>query len=476
MATELLRFRRDGQLLLVDGYAIRPLLVRRGGHEVEALLAEVDRTRDVPAVLAAGVEAGLLRALLNHGIIVDAMQPRPPGRRRRPGDLQQSRGMSLYLLLAQDCNLGCVYCLNGESTYHRADAPRMSEEIALRAVEMCFERMRPGGMLQIVLFGGEPLLNWPLAKAVMDQVEADLGPKYPDRAVHFHLTSNLAKLPSDLLERIERHKMTVLCDIDGPPELHDKTRPFRDGRGSCARITANVRRLVGAGVQVALRATVTSRNVDRMVDIARYHKEIGGSSTAMVAVNAVNSDEQMLGADLLPDPERFAQGLCDILDESGWPIERIFPFNMMQGRIRPGARSTIACGAPHGNTPVVDTNGDIYACIYLVGMPAYRTGNVFDPAGFPDRDVVEHMTEVLHVDNLPECRDCSYRYVCVGGCPVGHLLVTGSRDAGEYARAYHKDMRCRTTQTVVEEILWRVAERASAQAAGDPQPQPALCG
>ena len=453
---------------------MRPLLVNRGGREVEALLAEVDAVRDVGTLLAERVEAGLLRTLLSHRIVVDEAQPEPSPRRQAYSETEQPKGLSLYLLLAQDCNLGCVYCLNGEATYHRSDAPRMSREVALRAVEMCLERLRPGGMLQVVLFGGEPLLNWSLAKTLMEEVETDVLPSHPDRSVHFHLTSNLAETPPDLLTRIERHKMTVLCDVDGPPEVHDATRPFRDGRGSCARISANVRRLADAGIPVALRATITSRNVDRMLDIALYHREIGGSSTAMVAVNAVNSDEQVLGPDLLPDPERYAQGLRAVLSECGFPLEKIFPFSLMKGRIRPGARSTIACGAPHGNTPVVGTDGEIYACIYLVGMSAYRIGNVSDTISFPDRDVVERMREAAHVDSLPGCRTCSYRFVCVGGCPIGHLLVTGKRDVDDYVRAYHREMRCRISQTVVEEILWQVAERASAELADD-YTRAALC-
>ena len=67
-------------------------------------------------------------------------------------------GMSLYLLLSQDCNLGCIYCLNGKRTYRKSEQPMMPEAVAFAAVERCAARIKPGGFLEIAMFGGEPLL------------------------------------------------------------------------------------------------------------------------------------------------------------------------------------------------------------------------------------------------------------------------------------------------------------------------------
>jgi len=36
--------------------------------------------------------------------------------------------MSLYLLLSQSCNLGCIYCLNGKRTYRTGRNLQMAEE------------------------------------------------------------------------------------------------------------------------------------------------------------------------------------------------------------------------------------------------------------------------------------------------------------------------------------------------------------
>lgn len=352
-----------------------------------------------------------------------------------------------------------MYCLNGDQTYRRRTAPKMSREVAVRAIDRCMERLSEGGQLQIVFFGGEPLLNWPLAEEIIAYVEDEIPRRHPGKRWHFHLTSNLAALPPDLTDTIRDHRISVLCDVDGPPDLHDSTRPFKGGRPSCARIAANVGRLVEAGIPVALRATITSRNVERMGEVARYHKAIGGSGTSAVPVNAVNSDEDFLGEDLLPDTDAFARGLRDTLD-AGFDIGHVFPFNQFARTLRTDLHQTVGCGAALGNTPVVDVRGDVYACIYLVGMERYRTGNVLSDGVFPDWEVLDRMADQVRVDHIDQCRDCIYRAVCVGGCAVGTLLVADNPRAGPQVREYQREVRCKSIRVVVEETLWHMAGQA----------------
>jgi len=457
LTENLLVFEKDGMMVLVNGAEMRPLLVRRGGGFIRRFVADADQIGETAEILRRYRDEPLLQTLLGHRILVAEDDPEqyPPvncGRHAGP-----RAGMSLYLLLSQGCNLRCLYCLNGEETYRRSAGVLMSEEVAFRAVEMCLEKLAPGGELEIVFFGGEPLLNWPLAKTTILYCEELLREKFPDRSWRYHLTSNLTFLPTDFVEWAKRYRISILCDVDGPASLHNQTRPFKNGKGSHRRITENISRLRREGIAVALRSTVTARNVDHMVAVAEHHRELGGAGCAFVPVNAVTSDEEILPAALLPDPARYAAGLKAVFESGLWEAERLFPFNQYLQMLKPGVRMALPCGAPYGNTPVVDAHGDIYACIYLVGIKAYKIGSVFAKEGFPNESVTARMMEVLSVDNIPECRRCGFRYICASGCPVGKLLIEGNPKASQEVVRYTKEIKCAGIRAVVESLLWHYA-------------------
>ncbi len=464
----LLRLEKNGALLLANALRLKPLLVRRGGEFVEQVLAAVRDGRCTRQSLAARWpnDEAVLAFLLAHNILVAADdEERLPGSVPVPAPGEKSHGMSLYLLLSQDCNLGCVYCLNGKRTYRKEAQPRMPETVAFRAVERFAAAIRPGGYLEIALFGGEPLLNWELAKKTIDYTEQVLRPRYPEVRFCYHVTSNLSFLPDDFIERARRHNMTVLCDIDGAGAVHDALRPFKGGVSSHGQIAHNVRQLIGAGVPVSLRTTVTARNQDHMEETARHHRELGGNGSAFVPVNVTNSDEELIGDDLIPDIERMLAAFERVKESGVWSLDRLFPFSTYRAKLQPGNQSVLGCGAPFGNTPVVDAEGNVYPCIYLVGIERYHQGNII--AGtYPRAAVLAELAERLHVDKREDCRVCAWRYLCGGGCPIHLLTMAGQNDISPKARDYCDRINCAHTKKVLEILLWEMADQASRQADG----------
>lgn len=479
MADDLVILERgDDEMLLVDATNPRPLYIPRGREYVRRYVEAVRELGSTEAVDARFPQDGeLLAMLMEHGIVRQGNAPEPcqctcSGACGDRESIPRTE-MSLYLLLSQSCNLGCVYCLNGTESYHKDSNLKMPDEVAFRSVERCLTDLEPGGRLEIVFFGGEPLLNWPLAKRVITHCEDVLKGRFPDKQVRYHITSNLTVLPDDLIEWALRHEITFLCDVDGPAPVHDACRPYKGGAPSHARTAANIARLKEAGLRVALRATITARNQDSIAEIARHHKALGGAGTAFVPVNPVNSDEAILSANLLPSPDRVLEGLAEVFEERVWDIEDLFPFNLYASHLRCGLRNTRGCGAPYGNTPVVDVNGDVYPCIYLVGIERYYLGNLMD-GSYPDRRVLDAMMDGLHVDHMEECRGCSWRYICGGGCPVGKLTVFDNPLATPTTLDYCRRIRCDQARKIIELLLWREATEAARSVQDDPG-RPILC-
>jgi len=452
IAPDLGSVRRDGKLILFNPRDVDPLFIAEGGGE---LLTVVESLRRSEPFSEEDVRPeGLFDFLRRHRIAVPSGAPEPA--REAPVSCSGgSQGKSAYLLLAHHCNQACVYCYNGAKTYRVEEKLFMTEAVARKALAALMSPMNRGERLDLVFFGGEPLLNWPLAKKIIAWCEPEkerLGIE-----VNYHLTTNLTIFPEDLIDYAEKYKIGFLVDIDGPEVLHDLTRPFRNGGKSFATSVKNIERLVKRGIPVALRATVTRRNQDRMTDIVKTHRELGGGGSALVALNPVDSDLEVLPIDLCPDPEVYGAGLLDVLDSGIYPAEEIFPFNEFLRRLRPGYRHIHSCGAPYGNTPVFDAEGRIYSCIYLVGNPRWMLGDLA-LEDFPRPEVVKTMLSVTEVDGREPCRSCDIRFLCGGGCPVGRFSLFGNDKAAEEIKRYARDIHCITARTVLTELFWRRAE------------------
>lgn len=377
----------------------------------------------------------------------------------------------------QSCNMGCFYCLNGIKSYQKNDQLMMPEEVAYRSIDRVFSLVEPGGTLKITLFGGEPLLNWSLGKKAILYCES-LKPRYQKVNVEYYLTSNFSLLPPDLMDWVKEYQIGLLCDLDGPAAIHNHCRPFKNGQPSYDRIVRNVRTILDSGWSVQLRTTVTAVNQDLMLDIAHHHRDLGADLISFVPVIPVNSDEELLPETLLPSPTKLIRGLEKIFHSHMMDYETIFPFSTFTQNLAPMNWGVVGCGTPYGTTPVVDVQGDVYPCIYLMGIKRYFMGNVLD-GSFPDLSGCHRMLDLMYVDLTDECKDCRWRYLCGGGCPVLRLTVLENTRASDTIVNYCRGIYCDYSRKILELLLWRKGEEAATRLGKEhpeaSRPRPPVC-
>ena len=133
--------RGKDELLLADGLDLRPLYVKKGRKYIAHFLKAASDLGSCERITGAFPhETDLLDRLKDHGIIVPCAGPEVDKRPERlPGALgmDNPRSVSLFLLISQSCNMGCVYCLNGARTYQTDQNLRMGQEVAFKSVERC---------------------------------------------------------------------------------------------------------------------------------------------------------------------------------------------------------------------------------------------------------------------------------------------------------------------------------------------------
>lgn len=459
--------RGSDELLLANAYNLFPLYVRKGRDYIGSFvnyLQEMPRTRahilkDYPD------DEGLVDFFLNHNILIsaDTREIVCPNIMLPDMNEHKTDGMSVYFLLTQSCNFSCIYCLNGCKTYKKNENLMMPKAVAFKALDTFAAKIKDNGRLEVVLFGGEPLLNWSLAKKIIVYCEESVKQKHPSLNLHYHATTNLGRLPNDFVKWAHDYKITVLCDVDGIKEVHNIHRPFKDGKPSFDKVCSHIKKLVTSGIPVSLRTTVTGMNEKHLLETTKLHKEIMGDSSAFVPVNLVNSDGDILPDNMIPSLDQLCVSAQELYNSKEWKLSNLFPFSTYSGNISPGHRSVVGCGAPYGNTPVVDVNGNIYPCIYLVGIPAYHIGNIIDGT-YPQTKKLQAMADELHVDRRDDCKKCNWRYLCGGGCPVQQLIIKGrEKELTPKAQTYCERLNCDYTKKILTILLWDAAQKADEQ-------------
>lgn len=154
--------------------------------------------------------------------------------------------MQLILIVTEDCNLRCKYCVYGDHyplTRNRSERT-MSYELARRAVDYFFELARPQiqrnprRVYGLTFYGGEPLLQADLIARILAYVQE----KYPNLAVAV-MTTNGTLLTEHWAEMFVRFNLRLSVSLDGPRSEHDRNRVFPSGEGSYTTIMENLRRI-----------------------------------------------------------------------------------------------------------------------------------------------------------------------------------------------------------------------------------------
>ncbi len=173
---------------------------------------------------------------------------------------------ALCLHIAHDCNLACQYCFAEEGEYHGRRA-LMSYEVGKQALDFLIENSGSRRNLEVDFFGGEPLMNWQVVKDLVAYGREQ--EKLHDKKFRFTLTTNGVLLNDEVMEFANREMSNMVLSIDGRQRVHDKMRPFRNGKGSYELVVPKFQKAAESRNQnnYYVRGTFTRNNLDFSEDV-----------------------------------------------------------------------------------------------------------------------------------------------------------------------------------------------------------------
>jgi len=343
---------------------------------------------------------------------------------------------SLFMFVVSlRCDHSCPYCQVSRQSPDR-HAYDMKPEVADRAVDFMFES--PSRAIKVEFQGGEPLLNFPLIRRIVERVAARNEEERRD--VQFVIATNLAPLTDEILDFCREREILISTSLDGPRDLHDRNRPRPGGGGHelAVRGVERARAALGRD-RVAALMTTTAAALSRPRDVVDEYVRLGFASIFLRPLSpygfAVKTGlARQYGADEWLEFYREALGYIVELNLGGTPLREEYSSLVLRKMLTPYPTGYVDLQSPAGlgiAGMVFNYDGDVYASdearmLAEVGDRRFRLGSLAVDS-FEDVATSDALIEVLSAtmtEVSPMCVDCGFQPYC-GSDPVYHHATQG---------------------------------------------------
>jgi len=330
--------------------------------------------------------------------------------------------LNITVLPNLDCNFACTYCYEGEMKGRLY----MNEETRTALVAFIKERFRENTKcLNIDFFGGEPLLSIIFIRSLSAEMKSFAESR--GAAYTFTLTTNGSLFRRDIAEELVRLGLTTAkITLDGPPEVHNRCRPFRTGRGSFDIIIRNIKETCDV-VKTGLGGNFTKENYLQFPKLLDYLQNEGLTPERICQIKF---DPVMPG----PADDKSKACLADacmsinepwLIEAGAFLREEILRRGYSTPKIQPSL-----CQVESTDYYVVNYDGLIYKCPGFIGRKGFEIGSLKEGI----RDYSE--TYRIGIYKNPECRQCEYLPLCFGGCKYMAYIRDGNIDNPDCKRPY----------------------------------------
>lgn len=331
---------------------------------------------------------------------------------------------NIALFVTQKCNLSCIYCYGYQGTYGRRGD--MSNQVAYKSIDWLIEKSKNQKKLTVSFFGGEPLLNLNLIKNVI-KYSLKKGEEV-NKDFEFNINTNATKLDKETITFFVKYKMKVTVSLDGPKEIQDSQRPFKNGKGTYAVILPKIKELILSLPDTSCRAVLLDNTKPTLIgntlhDLGFKRIFISYKSLSLFDKKERNQKEERNFSQIFKKIKAEAVELTLAIKEKDIEkLERFKESGFLYSRFNKlinGQKKIFPCGAGRSSV-AISCEGEIFLCHRFVGIENFRIGDI-------SNDILErkeYQTSPLDINN--DCKNCYAKFLCAGGCYHDNFGYTGS--------------------------------------------------
>ncbi|WP_133015311.1 radical SAM/SPASM domain-containing protein [Clostridium cuniculi] len=308
------------------------------------------------------------------------------------------KAMTIFLSLTQKCNLKCIYCYQ-DSIREKNIGNYIDEKNIEKIFLMLKKKSSEMRSLNIVLFGGEPLLNKEKILSIISNLN-EL--RTESLKVHISLITNGVELTQEFLNSTNKYLNTIQITIDGKKEIHDSMRIFPNGDGSFDIIYQNLKKAskLFKG-RVALRINVNKNSISHVYDFIEQLEKDNLMEYISISIVPIFDNQTTISLGCNKGIEK------EILEEVNniymYLAKKKFKFekDFVEG----------PCMVRHFNSFAVDEELNIYEC---PGVLYNKSSGKITNTG--DLKILDSRFYKFVNEEKKCINTCEYAPICFGGC------------------------------------------------------------
>ncbi len=382
-------------------------------------------------------------------------------------------GPSLHILVVTlRCNYKCIYC-HASAQEMKEKNRDMTKETARKSLDIIFQTSSP--FVAIEFQGGEPLVNWPIVKYVIE--EARKRSKTNGKELEIRLISNFSLMTKERYSFLLKNKVSLCASLDGHKKLHNKNRPMVGGGDSHQYVAKWIKifnkdypKLKKKGYiwKMSSIVVVSRYSLPYYKEIVDEYIKLGFSSLFFRPLNPFGFSKN-IWQEINYSSDEFIKFYKKALDyiidlnlngthfverQAKIFLEKIltdYDPNMMELRS--------PCGAGIGQL-AYNYDGSVYTCdegrmVSMMDDESFKIGNVNDNSykEIVSNPVTRTVCSASCLVGLAGCSDCVYAPYC-GVCPIYNYFEQNNI----FAQIPNND-RCKIQKAILDYLFEKLQDK-----------------
>ena len=335
----------------------------------------------------------------------------------------------LILEVTEDCNLRCSYCVYNDiiKDSRNHGSKEMELSTAYKAIDFIGTHSSKHEVPAVTFYGGEPLLRFPFIQKCVEYSHK----VFEGREISFAITTNGTTITQEISQFLAREDFGVTLSIDGPKDIHNDYRLFKNGTGTFESAMRGLKSLVEAygekaDEQINLSMVYTppfsSQRLDQIASLWKNYPWIGNIPGITYPHEGSIPRERITAKEHLTEDKSMLQ----------WAIDLYFDSYSHKQKINPLVKSTVdpfllkifrrpifdvpvhgihlnGCCVPGARKIHISTDGYISVCERVHNAPPYL--------GHIDTEIDFNTLKRVFVDeyaekSLTRCANCWAHRLC----------------------------------------------------------------
>ncbi len=382
-------------------------------------------------------------------------------------------GPSLHIVVVTlRCNHKCVYCQASAQTMDKKDLD-MSKETAKEVVDKIFQTTSP--LVAIEFQGGEPLVNWPIVKFIIE--ESIKKNRKAKKDLEIRLVSNFSLMTEEKFKYLIDKKVSMCVSLDGPEKVHNKNRILIGSGGNSYQHAAKWAkkffklypqlRKKGYIFKMGVAVTISRFSLPYYKEIVDEYIKLGFDDIYLRPLSPFGFSHNSW--------QKISYSVKDFVDFYKKALSYIIQLNLKGKKFREKTAYTFLtkiltkydpnhldirspCGAGIGQL-AYHYNGDIYTCdegrmLSMMGDESFRLGNVMENS-YQDivaSPVTRTLCTASCLEGLAGCSYCVYKPYC-GVCPIYNYS-----EQGNIFGQMPTNQRCQINQAILDFLFEKLED------------------